>query len=80
MTNTHEHPTESHHHDPAEAARPSRRIQHAGHESHHAHMVADFHRRFWVCFVLSVPVVALAPMIQTWLGVRDSLRFAGDSY
>ncbi len=53
---------------------------HAGHQSHHAHMVADFRRRFWVCLGLSVPVVALAPMIQTWLGLRESLRFAGDSY
>jgi Cu2+-exporting ATPase len=43
-------------------------------------MVADFRRRFWVCLVLSVPVVALAPMIQTWLGLRDSLQFPGDSY
>lgn len=50
------------------------------HQSHHAHMVADFRRRFWVCLVLSVPVVALAPMIQTWLGLRDSMRFPGDSY
>ncbi len=53
---------------------------HGGHESHHAHMVADFRRRFWICLVLSVPVVVLAPMIQTWLGLRDSLRFTGDSY
>ena len=53
---------------------------HGGHESHHAHMVADFRRRFWICFVLSVPVVVLAPMIQSWLGLRDSMRFTGDSY
>ncbi len=50
------------------------------HHSHHAHMVADFRRRFWICLALSIPVVALAPMIQTWLGLRDSLRFPGDSY
>jgi Cu2+-exporting ATPase len=43
-------------------------------------MVADFRRRFWICLVLSVPIVVLAPMIQTWLGLRDSLRFPGDSY
>ncbi|MGE0480395.1 MAG: copper-translocating P-type ATPase [Vicinamibacterales bacterium] len=43
-------------------------------------MVADFRRRFWVCLALSIPVVALAPMIQAWLGLRDSLRFTGDSY
>jgi len=43
-------------------------------------MVADFRRRFWICLVLSAPVIALAPMIQTWLGLRDTLRFPGDSY
>jgi Cu2+-exporting ATPase len=43
-------------------------------------MVADFRRRFWICLVLSVPVVALAPMIQSWLGLREALRFPGDSY
>ncbi len=43
-------------------------------------MVADLRRRFWVCLVLSVPVVALAPMIQAWLGLGDSLGFSGDSY
>lgn len=53
---------------------------HHGHHNHHAHMVADFRRRFWICLVLSVPVVALAPMIQDWLGLRESLQFPGDSY
>lgn len=53
---------------------------HGNHESHHTHMVADFRRRFWICLVLSVPVVALAPMLQSWLGLRDSLRFPGDSH
>lgn len=57
-------------------------VGHGGHDhhSHHAHMVADFRRRFWVCLALSVPVVGLAPMIQSWLGLRESLRFPGDSY
>ena len=55
---------------------------HAGHGSHahHAHMVADFRRRFWVCLVLTVPAVALAEMIQHWLGIREVLAFPGDSY
>lgn len=50
------------------------------HQSHHAHMVADFRRRFRVCLVLSLPIVALAPMIQEWLGLRESLHFPGDSF
>lgn len=43
------------------------------------HMVADFRRRFWVSLVLSVPVVALTPMIQEWLGLREAIRFPGDT-
>jgi Cu2+-exporting ATPase len=53
---------------------------HAGHAGHHAHMVADFRRRFWVSLVLTAPVVALSPMIQSVLGLREMMRFAGDSY
>ena len=53
---------------------------HAGHESHHAHMVADFRRRFWVSLVLTVPVLILDPMIQELLGLRETLHFPGDSY
>ncbi len=46
--------------------------------SHHAHMVADFRRRFWVSMVLSIPVLALAPLIQAWLGLSEALAFPGD--
>jgi Cu2+-exporting ATPase len=52
----------------------------SGHHDHHAHMVADFRRRFWVCLFLTVPVLALAPMIQRLLGVEETLAFPGDSY
>ncbi len=53
---------------------------HGDHTSHHAHMVADFRRRFWISLALSVPVVVLAPMIQELLGLRETMRFTGDSY
>ncbi|GMU23590.1 MAG: copper-translocating P-type ATPase [Phycisphaerae bacterium] len=43
-------------------------------------MVADFRRRFWICLVLTVPVLVLAPMIQQVLGLRERLRFPGDAY
>ena len=48
-----------------------------GHD-HHAMMVADFRRRFWVSLVLSVPVLLLSPAIQTFLRLGDALRFPGD--
>jgi len=84
----------NHHHDHAmhgDRDRPDRdrehRVEHGhgngdghhGHGQHHAMMVADFRRRFWVSLVLTVPVVVLAPMVQDLLGVRDALRFPGDS-
>jgi len=62
-----------------------RREDHGGHEghegeSHHAHMVRDFRRRFWVSLVLTLPIVALAPLIQQFLGLAETISFAGQSY
>ena len=51
--------------------------QHGGHD-HHAMMIADFRKRFWVALVLTAPVMLLSPMIQHWLNL--SIRFAGDLY
>jgi Cu2+-exporting ATPase len=61
------------------AGRPGRE-EHGGHASHHAHMVADFRRRFWVSLVLTVPVLALASHIQELLGVGEAWRFRGDRF
>lgn len=56
---------------------------HMGH-AHMAHdhgaMIADYRRRFWVSLVLTVPVLALSPMIQRFLGVREALSFPGSDY
>lgn len=57
----------------AENAKP-----HAHASSHHASMIADFRRRFFVSIVLMLPILALSPMIQMLLGV--DWRFPGDSY
>src|SRR5262249_44549518 len=51
-----------------------------GHAGHHAAMVADFRRRFWVSLALTVPVVLLSPMIQSFLGVKSAWHFPGDRY
>ncbi len=47
---------------------------------HHAHMVADFRRRFWISLVVTLPILILSPMIQDLLGLGTSLRFRGDVY
>ena len=50
------------------------------HHAHHAHMVADFRRRFWISLALTIPVLALASHIQEFLGVRETWHFPGDSF
>lgn len=50
------------------------------HHSHHAHMVADFRKRFWICLILTIPILLLSPLIQKFLGFGESLRFSGDLY
>lgn len=54
---------------------------HGGHGGHdHAAMIADFRKRFWATLAATVPILALAPMIQGWLGLEEALEFGGDSY
>lgn len=48
------------------------------HHDHHAMMVEDFKKRFFISVILAVPILFLSPMIQEFLGV--DLRFSGDSY
>jgi Cu2+-exporting ATPase len=50
------------------------------HADHHAHMVADFRRRFFVSLILGIPIVLLSPMIQQFMGVSGQWDFAGDAY
>ena len=55
--------------------------QHGGHDhhdhhAHHAAMVEDFKFRFWWVLALTIPILALSPMIQEFLGVDWS--FTGD--
>lgn len=40
---------------------------HAGHTDHSGHEQM-FRSRFWVCLVLSIPVLLYAPMLQMWFG------------
>lgn len=53
---------------------------HGGHASHHAHMVADFRRRFFVSLAVTLPILALSPMIQAALGIQEALAFTGSRY
>jgi Cu2+-exporting ATPase len=45
---------------------------------HHARMVADFRKRFWICLFLTIPVLILSPLIQGFLGLEQAIEFPGD--
>src|SRR5262245_66085877 len=46
----------------------------------HAAMVTDFRNRFWFSMILTVPILALSPLVQDLLGLRERLSFRGESY
>lgn len=48
------------------------------HDKHAGHHTGDFLQRFWICLVVTIPVLLLSHMIQTWF--RFSLTFPGDNY
>src|SRR5262245_13970389 len=43
-------------------------------------MVDDFRRRFWISLSLTVPVLALSPIVQRILGVEEAWAFPGDRF
>jgi len=51
-----------------------------GDGGHHAMMVEDFRKRFWISLALTIPVLILSPMIQMFLGLGETLRFPGDTF
>jgi Cu2+-exporting ATPase len=62
-------------HDQHEHSDHNGHEQHS-HNEHHKMMVEDFKFRFWWVLGLSIPILALSPMIQLFLGV--DWRFTGD--
>ncbi|MBK7383878.1 MAG: copper-translocating P-type ATPase [Flavobacteriales bacterium] len=75
-----------HHHSPAQQSHTGH--MHGDHHGaaahgmpghdHHAMMIADFKKRFWISVVLTVPVLLLSPMIQDALGL--DFVFTGSMY
>ena len=55
------------------------KMPHAG-PGHHAHMAADFRKRFWISLALTLPILILSPLLQTLVGLREAIRFPGDIY
>lgn len=52
---------------------------HGGHgHDHHAMMIDDFKKRFYISLALTIPVLVISPMVQDILGF--SFTFVGDQY
>lgn len=77
MNSEHEHHNMEHSHEHHEMKHEDGEHHHHGGHDHHS-MIADFKRRFWICTVLSVPVLLFSPMLQDLLGF--SIRFGGMEY
>ena len=76
------HQHHAHHRHPVAATEPpvGRSAPAGGGHGHHAHMVDDFRRRFWVSLVLTAPVLATSEMLQHLFGLREALAFPGDAW
>lgn len=48
------------------------------HNKHAGHHTEDFLKRFWICLLITVPILLLSPMIQQWIGI--DISFPGSKY
>lgn len=68
------------HHPMPGPVRPARGERAPGGErkTHHALMIADYKRRFYVSIVLTIPILVLSPMLQEWVGLEETISFPGE--
>ncbi|MFO7851995.1 MAG: copper-translocating P-type ATPase [Bacteroidota bacterium] len=73
---------DNHQHDDMQGGHDHEGHDHGSHDhsSHHAMMIKDFRRRFWISLVITIPILALSPMIQNLLGFEFSLFRDFDKY
>src|SRR6188768_1959204 len=74
-------PDESHEHHEMSSDKSTQQKHnhhHGGGHAHHAGMIDDFKMRFYVVLILTIPIMALSPMIQHWLNTDWS--FTGSKY
>ena len=68
----------SHHVTQQQATHQATHETHSAHDAHAGHHTSDFLKRFWICLMLTIPVLALSHMIQQWIGL--DFEFTGDNY
>jgi len=50
------------------------------HSEHEGHAIEGFRKRFWISLGITIPILLLSPMIQHFLGLKETIRFNGDIY
>ncbi len=77
-----EHKAHEHHKHEAHENKGHNHGGHNGHShhDHHAMMVRDFRKRFWISLALTVPILLLSPMVQEVVELGTALRFKGDLF
>lgn len=85
--NNHSHKHAHHHegHDDLKSAekkhgKHENHEKHGNHHDHHAHMVEDFKKRFWISVLVTLPILILSPLIQQFIGLKESFNFTGSIY
>lgn len=68
----------SNHQSQKQELRPHNDHHTEGHDKHAGHNVSNFWKRFIVSAIVSIPVLVLSQMIQSWFGF--SISFSGDKY
>ncbi len=48
------------------------------HDKHAGHHTGDCLKRFWICLIITIPILLLSHMIQQWFGFE--IKFTGDKY
>lgn len=57
----------------------SARDEHTGHDKHAGHDPEMFKRRFFVCLVLTIPILYFEPMFQVWFRYQ-AIQFPGSTW
>lgn len=63
---------------PSSSGKKEEAVIHNVHDEHMGHHTEDFLKRFWICLILTIPVLILSEMIQHWFGYH--LTFPGDKW
>ena len=54
---------------------PAKKHTNSHSHNHHARMIEDYRKKFWISLALTIPILILSPMIQEFVGLGEKIRF-----